>query len=92
MGTHLQTPFAQKLVSRSKGDLNNSPQLCHLPRDIVLDVSDTLEVRDELFDDDFPSDEAFYEDVGWAEVLWSDVLADEGLGAGDRGAAFAGCT
>ena len=40
--THLQTSFAQKLVSRAEWDLNDRAELCHLSRNVILNVREAL--------------------------------------------------
>ena len=88
--THLEPALTQELVARPEGDLDDPRELGHLAGDIVLDVGYALEVGDELLDDGLPGGEAFDEDVRGAEVVGGDVLLDEGLAAGDGGAAPAG--
>lgn len=81
--TNLETAFAQELVASTKRDLDDGAELRHLACDVVLNVRDTLKVRNKLFDDGLPRGEAFDEDVGGAEVVRGDVLLDERLAAGD---------
>lgn len=81
--THLQPALTQKLVARAKRDLNHGSQLGHLPRDIVLDVRDALEICNELLDDRLPRDESFNEDVRRPKVVRRDVLLDERLATRD---------
>ena len=85
---HLKTALAQELVAGAEGDLDDGAELGHLASDIVLNVRNPLKVGNELLDDGLPGGEAFDEDVGGAEVVWSDVLLDERLAA-RRGRAVA---
>ena len=43
--THLKTPFAQELVARTEGHLDDGSELRHLAGDVVLNVCDALKVR-----------------------------------------------
>lgn len=76
--TNLETAFAEELVTRAEGNLDDGAELRHFLRGVVLDIRDTLyhkksqvhqrplltvyctqrethlEVRDELFHNDFP--------------------------------------
>lgn len=42
--THLKTPFAQELIPRPEGNLDNSTQFRHFSRNVVLNVRKPLEM------------------------------------------------
>lgn len=90
MVTHLETAFTEELVARAERDLDHASNLGHLAGSIVLDVRNTLEIRCQLLDDDFPRGKALDEQVCGIEIRHFNIFLDERAGAGRAMSAHAG--
>jgi len=86
----LDPALAQELVPSLERYLNNSTKLGKFACSIVFNICNAFKVGNKLFDDGFPSDKALNEDIGWTEVVGSNVLFDKRLTARDGRALFAG--